>query len=92
MTARTGIAHLTVPNVGKAIAGDLNALGISHPLDLPGKAPYPLYAQLCELSGTRHDPCVIDVFIAAVRYMEDKPAQNWWAFTAKHKAYFNQSN
>jgi hypothetical protein len=29
---------------------------------------------------------VLDVFIAAVRFMDGEPAQPWWAYTAERKA------
>ncbi len=34
---------------------------------------------------TRHDPCVIDVFIAAVRFMGGEPAKPWWKYTPERK-------
>lgn len=50
-------------------------LGLTAPADLVGQDPYQMYEELCSLTNQRHDPCVIDVFIAAVRFMEDGPAQ-----------------
>ena len=74
-----------VPNVGKAIAADLRYLGIEAPSDLQGKDPYELYDTLCARTGVRHDPCLLDTFIAAVRYVEGGPKLPWWAFTAERK-------
>jgi hypothetical protein len=74
-----------VPNVGKAIAADLRYLGIEAPSDLAGKDPYELYDTLCERTGVRHDPCLLDTFIAAVRYVEGGPKVPWWAYTAERK-------
>ena len=74
-----------IPNVGPAIAGDLRRIGVETPGDLRGKDPYALYAELCRRTGVRHDPCVIDVFIASVQFMEGAPAQPWWAYTAERK-------
>ena len=74
-----------VPNVGKAIAANLRYLGIETPGDLSGKDPYELYDALCEQTGVRHDPCLLDTFIAAVRYVEGGPKLPWWAFTAERK-------
>src|SRR5437764_8908757 len=83
---RQGVVHLEdVPNVGPAIARDLRRLGITSPGDLPGRDPYAMYDELCRLSGQRHDPCVLDVFIAAVRYMSGEPKKPWWAYTAERK-------
>jgi len=74
-----------IPNVGKAIAADLRYLGLDAPSDLEGKDPYELYDTLCARTGVRHDPCLLDTFIAAVRYVEGGPKLPWWAFTAERK-------
>jgi hypothetical protein len=74
-----------LPNIGPAIAGDLRLIGIDHPKKLVGKDPFDLYRELCEKTGVRHDPCVIDVFMAAVDFMEGGEAKPWWAFTAERK-------
>ena len=67
-----------IPNVGKAIEQSLITLGLTKPADLAGKDPYQLYQDLCAATQTRVDPCVIDIFISAVRYMEGEPAKKWW--------------
>jgi len=80
---RTNVAQLEdIPNVGVSIAGDLRQLGITSPVDLSGRDPYALYDDLCRITGQRHDPCLLDTFIAAVRYMEGGPKTPWWKFTA----------
>lgn len=81
------IVNLTdIPNVGPATARDLLILGIDRPQQLVGLDPLTMYTDLCTLTGQRHDPCVIDVFIAAVRFMEGAPARKWWHYTAERKA------
>lgn len=80
------IAHLEdIPNIGPAIAADLRQLGITTPDDLPGRDPYALYDDLCRITGLRHDPCLLDTFIAAVRYMEGAPKKPWWKYTTERK-------
>jgi hypothetical protein len=74
-----------IPNVGPATAGDLRLLGITQPEALKGKDPFALYDALCDLTQQRHDPCVIDVFMAAVHYVETGEARRWWDFTAERK-------
>jgi len=74
-----------IPNIGPAIAEDLRLIGILSPQDLLGKDPYALYDDLCDTTGVRHDPCVIDVFIAAVRFMAGKPSKPWWKYTPERK-------
>jgi len=67
-----------LPNIGPAISADLELIGITHPKQLIGKNPFKLY-------DTKHDPCVIDVFMAAIKFMESGEAKAWWEFTAKRK-------
>ena len=74
-----------IPNVGPAVAGDLRRLGIKTPRELAGRDPYAMYDDLCRLTGQRHDPCLLDTFIAAVRYMEGGPKKPWWKYTAERK-------
>jgi Pathogenicity locus len=74
-----------IPNVGKAIAADLRLVGIETPFELEGKDPYDLYDRVNGATGQRQDPCLLDTFIAAVRYVEGGPKLPWWAFTAERK-------
>ena len=74
-----------IPNVGKAIAADLREVGIEAPSQLAGCDPYELYDRLCAQTGIRQDPCLLDTFIAAVRFMEGGPRLPWYAFTAERK-------
>jgi DNA transformation protein len=74
-----------IPNVGKRIADDLRQLGMEAPAQLCGKDPYEMYERLCAVTGIRQDPCMLDTFIAAVRFMDGGPPTPWWAFTAERK-------
>jgi hypothetical protein len=85
---RTDVARLVdIPNVGRATAGDFVRLGITRPGDLVGQDAYALHARLEALTGVRQDPCVIDVFLAAIDYMAGAPAAPWWRYTPVRKAY-----
>ncbi|WP_230411332.1 helix-hairpin-helix domain-containing protein [Collimonas humicola] len=74
-----------LPNIGKAGAADLRCIGILQPAQLIGKSPLQMYEKLCSTTGARHDPCVIDVFMSAVRYMEGAEPLPWWSYTAERK-------
>ncbi len=85
---RTNIENFTdIPNVGKATESDFILLGFKNPLELASQDPYRLYSKLCEITDQRHDPCVIDVFISAVRFMQGEDAQKWWFYTDERKRY-----
>lgn len=83
---------IDLPNIGKAIANDLQLIGIDHPRKLIGKDPYNLYKELCTVSGNLHDPCVIDVFISAVHFMEGGNPLPWWSFTNERKKHMGKHN
>lgn len=74
-----------LPNVGKAIAVDLRLTGIKEPERLRGKDPFALYEKLCKKTRMRHDPCVIDVFMSIVSFMNGGAARPWYKFTAERK-------
>jgi hypothetical protein len=84
-SARETSALEDLPNVGRKIAADLRTLGIRRPSQLKGSNPYVLYERLNRITGTRHDPCVLDTFIAAVRFVDGGPAKPWWAYTSERK-------
>jgi hypothetical protein len=77
-----------MPNIGPAAAADFVLLGFRSPQDLVGQDPYALYDRLSALTQTRQDPCVADVFLAAVRFMEGSPPHAWWFYTAERKRAF----
>ena len=84
--SRRRIARLEqIPNVGPRIASDLRCLGLHEPRALVGQDPFALYEMLNARTGVRQDPCVLDTFIAAVRYMEGAPKRPWWHYTAERK-------
>lgn len=74
-----------IPNVGPAVAADLRQLGIGEPADLLDCDPYQMYDDLCRFTGQRHDPCLLDTFIAAVRFMRGEPKKPWWKYTTERK-------
>ena len=74
-----------LPNIGKAMAAYLQLIGIDHPQKLPGKEAVELYEELCTRTGKRHDPCVIDVFMSVIHFMEGGAPLPWWSFTDERK-------
>ena len=74
-----------LPNIGPAGAKDLQLLGILQPEQLRGQSALDLYRQLCLLTGQKHDPCVLDVFMSVVSFIEGGEPQPWWAFTEERQ-------
>lgn len=79
-----------LPNVGPAIAADLRALGIAHPRELARHDAYALYRALCRHTGKRHDPCVLDTFMAVTDFMRGAAPAPWWTYTAQRKRRYGQ--
>ena len=72
-------------NVGPRIAEDLRLLGIRSVEALRGCDADDLYERLCELSGRRQDPCVLDTFRSAVDQANGEPARPWWEYSRERK-------
>src|SRR3546814_6601333 len=90
---RERVVQLTdLPNVGKAMAGDLRLLGIETPAQLRGQSPLQLYRRLSRITGTRQDPCVLDVFMAITGFMNGEPPRPWWAYTDRKSTRLNSSH
>jgi DNA transformation protein len=74
-----------IPNIGPAMAADLRGLGILSPDDVRRMDARAAYDRLRTPTGQRHDPCVLDVFLAAKDFMNGGAAQPWWHFTERRK-------
>jgi len=75
-----------IPNVGPAVARKLERLGIATVDELRGHDGEELFERLCALDGRRHDPCLLDTFVAAVDYAEGGPPRPWWEYSRERKA------
>jgi len=74
-----------LPNVGPRIASTLFRIGIDRPSDLIGRDGFEMYQTLCQTTGKRYDPCVLDVFISIARFMAGNKARPWWEYTTERK-------
>lgn len=74
-----------LPNIGRSMAKDLERIGIDGPEKLEGKDPYALYQRLCEVTGKRQDPCVLDTFISITDFMNGGEPKAWWEYTTERK-------
>ncbi len=77
-------------SVGPAIRRDLELLGIRTVGQLARNNPENLYRKLNRKTRTRQDPCVLDVFRAAVAQARnpDLPREQclWWYWSRVRKA------
>lgn len=76
--------------IGPAMLKDFELLGIESVAHLARQNPQKLYNRLCELTGTRQDPCVLDTFTCAVAQARDpnlpSEQRNWWYWSRQRKA------
>lgn len=80
-------AKLTaLPNIGKAIATDLLAVGIACHDDLKEREPLEIFKELRSVMGHRHDPCVYYTLLSVKHFIDTGKSLPWWKFTAKGKA------
>lgn len=74
-----------IPNIGASIAKNLREIGVGTPEQLKDEDGVELYLKLNALTGVRHDPCVADVFMAAVDFMNGAETKPWWSYTTQRK-------
>jgi hypothetical protein len=76
-------------SIGPAMLRDFELLGIRSVAQLATENPQRMYARLNRISGQRQDPCVLDVFRAAVAQARNPrlPAEHcqWWYWSRKRK-------
>ena len=76
-------------SVGPAMLRDFEMLGIRSVAQLAKQEPARMYRKLARLRGERQDPCVLDVFCAAVAQARDPrlPAEQsqWWYWSRMRK-------
>jgi hypothetical protein len=76
-------------SIGPKMLEDFEKLGVRTVAQLAREEPDDLYQRLCTLTGQRQDPCVLDVFSAAVAQARDPalpPEQcQWWYWSRLRK-------
>ncbi len=76
---------MTLKNVGKATYDDLALLGIDSIKKLAKCEADDLYMRIQQITGTKHDPCVWDVFAAIIHEARTGEKQPWWNWTPVRK-------
>ena len=83
-------ALLDLDGIGPAMLEDLHRLGVRDVATLARRDGRALYDRLCDLTGVRQDPCVLDTFRCAVAQARDPdlpPEQRrWWWWSRRRKA------
>lgn len=76
---------LKLMNVGPATCKDLQLLGIETVQALAKTSPDDLYHRLQKITGRPHDPCIWDIFAAAIHEAKTGEKQPWWQWTKVRK-------
>jgi hypothetical protein len=80
---------LDLDGIGPAMVKDLHLLGVRDVATLARRDPRALYDRLCDRTGVRQDPCVLDTFCCAGAQARDPdlpPAQRrWWWWSRRRK-------
>jgi nucleotidyltransferase/DNA polymerase involved in DNA repair len=75
--------------VGPAMLDDFDVLGIKSVEQLARCDADQLYKKLCDRTGKRQDPCVLDVFNCAIAQARDpdlpREQRNWWYWSRLRK-------
>jgi len=76
-------------SVGPVMLRDFQRLGITNVAQLARQTPEELYQRLAQLTGQKQDPCVLDVFRAAVAQARDPGLplhqRQWWYWSRQRK-------
>lgn len=95
MSARNPTTETTrklrdLAGIGKSIEQNLHDLGICNVSELAASDADEIYLKLCEHTGTRQDPCVLDTFRCAVAQARDPELpveqRSWWWWSRQRKA------
>jgi len=86
---REKVSKLTdLPNIGKTVAHDLTLIGITQPDQLKGEDPYDLYVRFCTAFGEIQDPCMLDVLMSIIDFMDGGEPRVWWDYTPLRKVRY----
>ena len=75
-------------NIGPAGAKGFELLGFKEPSELVGADPLKLFEALCAATGTRHDPCVLDLLMSVTHFLAGGKPAPWWHFTEQRKRQY----
>jgi nucleotidyltransferase/DNA polymerase involved in DNA repair len=77
---------LSLMNIGPAMQKDFTVLGITTIAQLAQANADELYERLQKITKQKHDPCVWDVFAAAIHEAKTGKKTPWWHWTPLRKA------
>jgi nucleotidyltransferase/DNA polymerase involved in DNA repair len=76
--------------IGKKMLEDFDKLGVRSVAQLKSCDADELYRRMCEITGTRQDPCVHDTYRCAIEQARNpnlpEEQKDWWFWSGVRKA------
>lgn len=76
-----------IPGIGPSLAKDLYLLGVRQVSDLKKMNPQKMYDEMCRITHSRQDPCVLYTYRCAVYFAKTKQPDpellKWWNWKDK---------
>jgi len=76
--------------IGKKMLEDFDMLGVRSVKQLKSCDADELYVRMCEISGARQDPCVLDTYRCAIEQARNpnlpEEQKDWWYWSRVRKA------
>jgi hypothetical protein len=75
--------------IGKKMREDFKILGVESVRQLKAEDAQKLYDRMCEITGTRQDPCVLDTYRCAIEQARNpnlpEEQKDWWYWSKVRK-------
>jgi len=76
--------------IGKKMLEDFDQLGVRSVQQLKSRDADELYRRMCEISGQRQDPCVLDTYRCAIEQARNPnlpdEQRDWWYWSRLRKS------
>jgi hypothetical protein len=76
--------------IGRKMLKDFERLGISTVRQLCAQDAGQMYARMCDITGARQDPCVVDTYRCAIEQARNprlpEEQRDWWYWSRVRKA------
>lgn len=76
--------------IGRKMLEDFEHLGVSSVRQLKSQSADRLYERMCEITGTRQDPCVLDTYRCAIEQARNpnlpEEQRDWWYWSRLRKS------
>ena len=90
VAAKSEVRLKDLRGIGVKMLEDFEILGVKSVRQLKTEDAGKLYDRMCQLTGTRQDPCVLDTYRCAIEQARNpnlpEEMKNWWYWSRERKA------